>query len=100
MIQVIVLLEAKNSNALRAFEKQPVKIMEKYEGKLVAAFEPDASESSSSNITEIHCLEFPSIEAFKKYRTDPQYIESSELRKATILNTTVFESGSAKNDKE
>jgi hypothetical protein len=42
MIQVIVLLEVKDTKALYEFESQAVKIMKKYEGKL-AAFEPDAS---------------------------------------------------------
>jgi len=64
-IHVTVLLEVKDTNALQLFERRAVKIMKKYEGKLVAAFEPDASESSSSNIAEIHHLQFPSIEAFK-----------------------------------
>ena len=96
MIQVIVLLEVKDTNAFQQFERQAVKIMKRYEGKLVAAFEPDASESSSSNIAEIHYLQFPSIEAFKKYRGDPQHLELSELRKKAISNTTVFVSGSTK----
>ena len=95
-IHITVLLEVKNTNALQLFERQAVKIMKKYEGKLVAAFEPDASESSSSNIAEIHHLQFPSIEAFKKYRADPQHLELSELRKKAISNTTVFVSGNTK----
>ncbi len=96
MIQVIVLLEVKDTNAFQEFERQAVKIMKKYEGKLLAAFEPDASQSSSSNIAEIHYLQFPSIEAFKKYRADPQHIELSELRKKAISNTTAFVSGNTK----
>ena len=83
--------------ALQLFERQAVKIMKKYEGKLVAAFELDASESSSGNIAEIHHLQFPDIEAFKKYRADPQHLELSELRKKAISNTTVFVSGKIKN---
>ena len=93
MIHVIVLLEAKDADALQAFEKQAVAIMKKYGGKLVAAFEPDASQSSSGNTTEVHYLQFPTIEAFRKYRTDPRHIELTELRKKAILNTTVFVSG-------
>lgn len=70
--------------------------MNKYEGKLMAAFEPDASESSSSNIAEVHYLQFPNIEAFRKYRTDPQHIELAGLRDDAISNTTVFVSGNTK----
>ena len=70
--------------------------MKKYEGKLVAAFEPDASESSSSNIAEVHYLQFPTIDEFRKYRTDPRHIELAELRRKAISNTTVFVSGRIK----
>ena len=96
MIHVIVLLEAKDADALQAFEKQAVEIMKKYDGKLVAAFEPDVSESSSSNIAEVHYLQFLTIEAFRKYRADPQHIELAELRKEAISSTTVFVSGRIK----
>ncbi len=96
MIQVIVLLEVKDPKAFQLFERQAVKIMKKHEGELVAAFEPDANESSSSSIAEIHYLQFPSIGAFKKYRADPQHPELSELRKKAISNTTVFVSGNTK----
>lgn len=96
MIKVIVLLEVKDPKALQLFERQAVKIMKKYEGKLVVAFEPDANESSSSNIAEIHYLQFPSIDAFKKYRADPQHLELSELRKKAISNITIFVSGNTK----
>lgn len=97
MIQIVVLLEVKDTNALHEIEMQAVKIMDKYEGKLVAAFELDASHSSSSNITEIHYLQFPNIETFISYRADPLHNELSELRANAISNTTVFVSGNAKN---
>ena len=47
-IHVTVLLAVKDTNALQLFERQAVKIMKKYEGKLVAAFEPDAALSSAA----------------------------------------------------
>ena len=96
-IHITVLLEVKDTHALQLFERQAVKIMKKYEGKLVAAFELDASESSSGNIAEIHHLQFSDIEAFKKYRADPQHLELSELRKKAISNTTIFVSRKIKN---
>jgi uncharacterized protein (DUF1330 family) len=96
MIHIVVLLETNDADALQAFERQAVKLMKKYEGKLVTAFEPDASRSSSSNIAEIHILEFPNIEAFNQYRTDPHHRELSELRIKAISNTTVFVSGTHK----
>ena len=90
MIHIIVLLESKDAEALQAFERQAFEVMKKYGGKLVTAFTPDASESSSSSIAEIHYLQFPGIDAFKKYRADPQHRELSELRKKAITNTTIF----------
>lgn len=96
MIQVVVLLEVIDAEAFQEFEKQAAKIMNDYKGKLLAAFEPDASESSSSSITEIHYLQFPSIEAYKQYRADPQHRTLSELRKKAISNTTIFVSGATK----
>ena len=96
MVHIVVLLETKDADALHAFERQAVKIMKKYEGKLVAAFEPDASGSSSNNIAEIHILEFPNIEVFNKYRADPHLRELSELRMKAISNITVFVSGTYK----
>ena len=96
MIHIVVLLETKDADALHAFERQAVKIMKKYEGKLVTAFEPDSGESSSSDLAEIHILEFPDIEAFNKYRTDPHLRELSELRMKAISNISVFVSGTYK----
>ena len=96
MIQVIVLLEAKDADALHTFEKQAIEIVKNHGGKLVAAFEPDARESSSSNITEIHYLQFPDIAAFRKYRADSQHRELSGLREKAISNTTFFVSGNIK----
>jgi len=90
MIHIIVLLESKDADALQAFERQAFEVMKNYGGELVTAFVPDASESSSSSIAEIHYLQFPSIDAIKKYRADPKHRELSELRKKAISNTTVF----------
>ena len=96
MIHIIVLLESKDTDALQTFERQAFEVMKKYDGKLVTAFEPDASESSPSDIAEVHYLQFPTIEAFKKYRADPQHIELADLRKKAISNTTIFVSGRIK----
>ena len=97
MIQIIALLEVHDPAAFHEFETKAIKIMEKYEGKLLAAFEPNANESSSSSIGEIHYLQFPSIEAFMQYRLDPQLVEMSELRKQAISSTTIYVSGQFKN---
>lgn len=96
MLHIVVLLETKDANALHAFEQQAVKIMKKHEGKLMAAFKPDASGPPSNNIAEIHILEFPNIEAFNKYQADPHLRELSELRMKAISNITVFVSGTYK----
>lgn len=93
MIHIIALFEIIDRKVFHDFETQAVKIMVKYGGKLVSAFEPDCSESSSANVGEIHFLQFPDLEAFKNYRSDPQLIALSELRKQAISSASVFISG-------
>ncbi|WP_455208383.1 hypothetical protein [Kaarinaea lacus] len=66
MIQIIALIQAKDRTVFHEFETKAMKIIAKYEGRLLTAFEPDADESLPSSIGEIHCLQFPSIEAFQK----------------------------------
>lgn len=93
MIQIIALIEVKDRTAFQEFEAKAMKIMAKYEGRLLAAFEPNADESSPSSIGELHYLQFPSIEAFKKYRSDPLLTEMTELRQQAISNITIHVSG-------
>lgn len=93
MIKIVVLLEIKDRDAFLLFEQQAIAIMRKYEGKLVAAFEPEKTESSTTNVAEVHYLKFPSIQAYRKYKQDPKLMQLSALREQAIANTTVFVSG-------
>ena len=96
MIQLVVLLEVIDSAAFQEFEMKAVNIMRSYGGQVLAAFEPDQVASSSSNIAEVHYLQFPNIDVFNNYRRDPQLLEMSELRKKAISGTTIFISGNVK----
>lgn len=69
---------------------QAIKIMKKYGGKLMGAFEPDIFLSSDGKVGEIHYLEFPSLEAFNNYRKDSELAEITELRSDAITNTSIY----------
>lgn len=90
MIQIVVLLEIKDPTAFRTYETTAIKIMAKYEGKLLAAFKPDLKESSTTATGEIHYLQFPNLEAFHHYRLDPDLANISELRQQAISKTTIY----------
>jgi len=89
-IQIVVLLEVKDKISFEEFERKAINIMTSYDGKLISAFEPVESESTRSSIDEIHCLEFPNIEAFNNYRKDPELLELASLRNKAISNTIIY----------
>lgn len=93
MIEIIALLEVKDKVCFKKFESQAIKIMKKYNGKLVSAFRPNEEESTLSNIYEVHYLEFPDLNAFNSYKSDPQHKELKELRNNGISKTSVIVSG-------
>lgn len=93
MIEIIALLEVKNKASFNEFESKAIKIMEKYNGKLVSAFRPNEEESTLSNIYEVHYLEFPNLKAFNSYKSDPEHNELKELRNNSISKTSVIVSG-------
>jgi len=90
MINIIVLLSIKNSSCYEEFEEKAVKIMHNYGGNLVYAFEPDYEQSTNTRYNEIHCLEFPDIESFNLYRSDPKLIKMAKLRERAISHTEVI----------
>jgi uncharacterized protein (DUF1330 family) len=90
MIQIIVLLEVDDRNLFKEYERHAFRIMRQYGGKLLSAFEPSVSESSGNSITELHILEFPSLQAFKNYREDSGLLSYSSLRQQAIKNTTIY----------
>ncbi len=96
MIEIVVLLEVKESNSFAEYERNAIKIMRNYGGKLIGAFEPNKTDSTTSHIDEVHYLQFPTIEAFNAYRNDPNLLVMSKLRNKAISNTTVYLSGKLK----
>jgi len=93
MIEIIALLEVKDEASFKEFESKAINIMKKYNGKLVSAFRPNKEESTLSNIYEVHYLEFPDINAFNSYKSDPEHNELKVLRNNSISNTSVIVSG-------
>jgi len=89
MIEIIALLEVKDKALFKEFESKALKIMEKYNGKLVSAFRPNEEESTLANIYEVHYLEFPDLKAFNSYKSDPEYNALKELRNNSIAKTSI-----------
>lgn len=96
MIEIIALLEIKNDILFKEFEDKAVKIMQEYNGNLLSAFDINYSESSMTEVGEVHYLTFPDLQAFNDYRADPQLLAMSDLRKNAISNTTIFVSNKFK----
>ncbi len=93
MIEIIVLLEVKNEDSFKEFESRAITIMQKYNGRLISAFKPNESESTLANIFEVHYLEFPDLDAFNHYKSDPEHNELKALRNHAISKTSVIVSG-------
>ncbi|EAT13599.1 DUF1330 domain-containing protein [Bermanella marisrubri] len=87
MINILVRLEVKDFECLNEFESFALKIMERYQGRLLSAFEIE--ETMEGKREEIHILEFPDEAHFKKYREDGELANKSELRNKAISKTTV-----------
>lgn len=96
MIEIIALIKVKDNAAYFEYETEAVQIIKQYGGELLSAFEPDDKESSESNISEVHYLQFPDFNAFKKYQSDPGLIKLSELKEKAISNIRVIVSGKFK----
>jgi len=90
MIRILVLLDINDRDAFKAFEIQAIAIMQKYGGRLVAAWQPNADLSSDRNIGEIHYLEFPSQADFEQYRQDQALLDLKALRATAIRATHVY----------
>lgn len=93
MIEIIALLEVNDKASFKEFESKAIKIMEKYNGKVISAFRPDEKESTLKNIFEVHYLEFPDIDAFNSYKADPDHNKLKDLRSLAISKTSVIVSG-------
>lgn len=96
MIKIIVLIDVKDFVAFREYETKAVSIMRLYGGKMLSAFEPNESESIEANCSEVHYLEFPDLDSFKRYRKDVKLVEMSALREQAISKIRIIVSGKFK----
>lgn len=90
MIEIIALLEIKNKSSFKEFEEKAIKIMKNHGGKLLSAFDINKNEPSLPNVGEVHYLQFPNIESFYNYRSDPALTALSALRNKAISKTTIL----------
>lgn len=88
MINVLVTLEVKNFTLLSEFETKAVQFMHSHSGRIVKAFETKRNADNSGQ--EIHLLEFPSIDAFDAYRSNPILLQYAALRNEAIESTSVI----------
>ena len=96
MIKIMVLIDVKNFVAFREYETKTVIIMKQYGGKMLSAFEPNENESIEANCSEVHYLEFPDLDSFKRYRRDIKLVEMSALRETAISKIKIIVSGKFK----
>lgn len=93
MIYVVVELEVRDWKAFKLFETLAFKIMQKHNGQLVKAFEPESSCSTPTSTDEVHVLLFKSLDDFDRYRTDEDLVNLANLRDKAIAATKVFVQG-------
>lgn len=87
MILIYIKLQVIDFDFLDKFESEAAKIMKKYQGRILSAFETSREKDRSG--TEIHILEFPSLQLFNEYRNDAHLASLCELRKKAISNTEI-----------
>ncbi|NKB33657.1 MAG: DUF1330 domain-containing protein [Pseudomonadales bacterium] len=90
MIQVVVLLKIKDAQLFAEFESKAIGILRNHGGELASAFTPNRELSSGNEFDEVHNLNFPDLDSFKAYRSDPELQKLSELRNAAITNTAIL----------
>ena len=90
MINILVTIEVNNFDLLATFERKAAEIMGLHGGEIVRAFETSREIDGSGQ--EVHLLEFPSEDAFMKYRSDFRLSEHAELREKAIKSMTVIQS--------
>jgi len=98
MIHVLVTMEVKDFTQLAAFESKAVQVMHYHGGVMVRAFEVKRYDDGTGQ--EVHLLEFPSLEAFDEYRSNPLLLEYAELRCKAIDSTVVVISSVSKDYSE
>lgn len=87
MINILVIIQVKNFNALEEFEYQANKIMQDHGGKIAMAFESQRNPDDSGE--EIHILEFSSMDGFNSYKIDERLHALYTLRQSAITSADV-----------
>ena len=69
------------------FETRAFDIMARHGVKVVSVKQNRGAQSGEPH--ETHVLDFPSMEAFEAYRTDPELLALAEMREACIEKTEI-----------
>tara|TARA_R110001592_G_scaffold997_2_gene5845 strand:- start:2482 stop:2808 length:327 start_codon:yes stop_codon:yes gene_type:complete len=86
MLIILAELQVRDFEAFERFESLAIKVMAKYGGELISAFE---TQRQANTGVEIHLLSFPSTEAFEQYRADGELAALRNLREIAIEGTTL-----------
>lgn len=86
MLIVLAELQVRDFEAFERFESLAIKVMAKYGGVLISAFE---TQRQANTGVEIHLLSFPSREAFEQYKVDGELAALRKLREVAISATTL-----------
>ena len=75
--------------AFEAFERQAVKVMAKFDGRIEHAIRISSAEHGVDEPFEVHVVSFPNESAFQMYRQSPESKKLSEERKNLISKTVI-----------
>ena len=78
--------------AFEAFERQAVRVMAKFDGRIEHAIRISSAEDGVDTPFEVHIVSFPSEAAFQMYRQSSESQTLSEERK-TLISKTVIHAG-------
>jgi uncharacterized protein (DUF1330 family) len=90
LIQIVVLLYVGDGGipALRAHEAEMAPIIYRYGGQIISASHPSAPRPGDPD--EIHILQFPDMQAFDDFRTDPESQSKLEQRRHAIRDARLY----------
>lgn len=90
LISVHLYAHQGNITALRAFEQEALALIDRHDGRLLAAFKPANPDHSAEIPDEIHLLQFPSQAAFDDYRQSPETAALAQKRQMAIQKTHIY----------
>lgn len=90
MLQVVVILYAGDygRQGIRDYESKVISILNEHQGVLVSACAVDNQGDDPPD--EIHIIQFPSMEEFNLYKSDPRVTALSALREKVIRKTEIY----------